>query len=276
MAKLRHVDASNATAALLMLGLGLAASLTAGVAAPVIGANGSAWEDPFDSLQIERSRWVIANGRAPGYIPDRHIGYYQPDHVTLGGGFLTMRLTQEVGQVDTYPAGIISRGALIYTKKKYGYGTYEWRMRMSSTAPGPFDPGDSVSGSVSAGFIYQNNSQTEIDFEFSGRDLDTLYLVNWYNSDPTTGPFDYQETFTPVYPIDVTGVMRTYRFVWEPGQITYYVDGQWQATHTTNVPSAPAHFMINHWGTDSPNWGGVATVGTTRYFHIDWVKFTPL
>ena len=34
--------------------------------------------------------------------------------------------------------------------------------------------------------------------------------------------------------------------------------------------------MINHWGTNSDNWGGTATVGTTRYAYFDWVSYTPL
>ena len=51
--------------------------------------------------------------------------------------------------------------------------------------------------------------------------------------------------------------------------------GALQAVHKTNVPKAPAYFMINHWGTGSPNWGGAATVGVPRYFYVDWVSYTP-
>ena len=67
---------------------------------------------------------------------------------------------------------MISSGALIFTQKKYGYGTYEWRMKMSSKAAGPFDPPDSPTpGGVSASFFHVNNSETEIDFEYSGHVL---------------------------------------------------------------------------------------------------------
>jgi beta-glucanase (GH16 family) len=186
--------------------------------------------------------------------------------------------------VDTC-TGFISDGAEIYTRKTYGYGTYQWVMRMSSTATSPTGDGTPVSGSVSAGFIYVNNSETEIDFEFPGYEeyvptgddpSDTLYMVNWLNPNPSTAPTSNEETYSAVSGLNVATKFYTYKFIWQPGSITYYVDGQLMATHTTNVPSAPAHFMINHWGTDNPNWGGVATANVTRYFYVQSVSYTPL
>ncbi|MBI1941159.1 MAG: glycoside hydrolase family 16 protein [Acidobacteria bacterium] len=237
--------------------------------------NSKAWVEDFSSSQLNTRFWVIASGRAPGYIPNYHIGYYEPANVSILNGYLSMLLTQENGPVDS-GYGTISHGALIYTKKKYGYGTYEWTMRMSSTATSPDGPGDSTSGSVSAGFNYVNNSETEIDFEFSGLDPETLYMVNWNNPDPTRDPTEEDRQYSFLYPFDVSGSFHTYRFVWEPGSISFYVDGALKAVHTEDVPSAPAYFMINHWGTDSPYWGGYATVGISRYFYIDRVSYTPL
>jgi hypothetical protein len=247
------------------------------------GSNGhkssSGWQEDFSNPQLDPTVWVVGNGQAPGYIPRYHIGDYDPAHVQIvsdeTGSYLQLLLTQEIGPVDS-GSGILSHGALIYTKNAYGYGTYEMRMRMSSTSPTPTGDGDSVTGSVSAGFVYVNNSQTEIDFEFYGRDPDTLYMVNWLNPDPRTDPTESDETFDALYPFAVSTQFHTYKFVWQQGKITFYVDGVQKAVHTTNVPGAPAYFMINHWGTDGPYWGGYATVGTTRYFYVDWVKYTPL
>jgi endo-1,3-1,4-beta-glycanase ExoK len=262
-----------------------AVSLAALAASVVFVAGPSApaapgWQDEFSGTALDSRFWDIGNGRAPGYIAGRHIGYYQPDHVALvsdggSGRYLRLLLTQETGPVDANPNGTISRGALVSSDKVYGYGTYEWRMRMSSTAAGPLVPGNPVSGSVSAGFIYVNNSKTEIDFEFTGSLPDTLYLVNWANAQPASDPTPEEETFSYLQPFDVTSAFRLYKFVWEPTRISFYVDGILKAVHTTNVPGSPAHFMINHWGTDSVNWGGPATPGTPRYFYVDWVRFTP-
>ena len=255
---------------LMLGGLLAGAAVAAGAGKPTSG-----WTDDF-TKGIDTRFWVIANGSAPGYIPNLHKGFYQPNDISVANGIVTMRLTQEYGTVDANPSGVISRGALLFSKKTYGYGTYQWRMRMSSTAASPTAAGTPVSGSVSAGFNYVNNSQTEIDFEFSALDLTTLWLVNWLNPTPSSGPTEYNETYTALTPFDSTSAFHTYTFVWQPGQITYYIDNNVQGTHISNVPKAPAYFMINHWGTHSDNWGGPATVGTTRYAYIDWASYTPL
>ena len=248
--------------------------------AATAGLPSSGWREEFNGPRLDKRSWVISSGQAPGHIVNYHIGYYDPSHVQFvsqnGVSYLQLLLTQENGPVDSSASGVISRGALVYTKSKYGYGTYEWRMRMSSTATTPSGVGNSVSGSVSAGFVYVNNSQTEIDFEFSGRNPDTLYMVNWLNPDPLKDPTGANETYDFLYPFTVSTAFHNYKFVWQSGQIAFYVDGALKATHTTNVPSAPAYFMINHWGTDSSGWGGTATVGVARYFYVDWVKYTPL
>lgn len=242
----------------------------------------TAWREDFSHSKLSSSFWVVGQGSAPGYLADQHQGLYDPTHVKIvkdgGNSYLQLLLTQEQGTVDTNPDGVISRGAEIYTKGLYGYGTYTIRMRMSSTASKPSDAqGTSTSGSVSAGFSYINNSQTEIDFEFSGAYPDTLYMVNWLNSDPSTDPTSAQETYTTLYPLSVSTQFHTYQFVWQPGVITYYVDGTLEATHIANVPSAPAEFRINHWGTDNPTgWGGAATLGVSRYMYVDWVSYAPL
>ena len=235
----------------------------------------AAWQDDFNGIALDRSRWVNASGQAPGYIPGNHLGYYDPTHVRVLDGYLVISLTQENGAVDSLP-GVISRGGLIYTKNRYGYGTYEWRMRMSSTATDFDQPGLAVSGSISAGFNYVNKSQTEIDFEFAGHNPTWLYMSNWRNTNPRTDPTERQETLSSAHLPDMTSTFQTYKFVWEPGKITFYIDHVPQTNHVTDIPSAPANFMINHWGTNDPDWGGTQTIGTTRYFYVDWAKFTPV
>lgn len=236
----------------------------------------TAFQDNFDGTQLDGNRWVIANGSAPGRILGAHIGYYQPDRVSIGGGYLRLRLTQEGGIVDGV-SGVISRGGLVYTKQTCGYGTYVWKVRMSSTQSNPTDPsGFPTSGSVSAGFNYVNNSQTEIDFEFSGKDPDILWMVNWLNTNPNRDPTGQHQTYSYLQPFDSTSGFHEYKYVWEPGKITFYIDGDQRAVHTTDVPSAAAFFMINHWGTNGAGWGGFGTLNVTRYYHIDSVSFTPL
>jgi beta-glucanase (GH16 family) len=244
-------------------------------------ASAQAWQDDFDWPTLD-PRWTLTGWNAPGYIPGNHRGLYDTSNVSLQSGYLVLRLTQDSGQVDSNANGVISSGAFIATNDTYGYGTFEWRMRMSSTATDPTGVGSPVSGSVSAGFVYVNNSETEIDFEFGGHLIndpnfpDPLYMVNWHNTDPSSDPSGTEQTFTVVPVPGINDIFHTYRLVWEPGKISFYVDDVLEAEHTTNVPSAPAHFMINHWGTNNPNWGGEATLGVERYFYIDWVSYSPV
>ena len=102
-----------------------------------------------------------------------------------------------------------------------------------------------------------------------------LWMVNWLNTNTQQDPTEQQETYSSLDSFDSTSDFHQYKYVWEPGKIRFYVDGVESAVHTTNVPSAPAYFMINHWGTNSDRWGGFATVNVPRYYYIDSVKFTP-
>jgi len=235
----------------------------------------SAFTETFSTGQLDTSRWIVADGYAPGYIANQHIGYYDPANVQVSPGMLRLTLTQINGAVDTNASGVVSHGAAIFTKASCGYGAYEWTMKMSSTSICATCVGPAVPGSVSAGFSYINNSETEIDFEFSAAAPSTLWMVNWLNTNTSADPTGRMETYTGLTPFAATSGFHTYRYVWSPGKISYYIDGVWQVDHTTNVPSAAALIMINHWGTNSDAWGGRATVGTTRYMYVSRVSFTP-
>jgi beta-glucanase (GH16 family) len=67
-----------------------------------------------------------------------------------------------------------------------------------------------------------------------------------------------------------------YAFIWSPGKIEFYRDDILVATHTKVVPSEPAPFLFNHWGTNNVNWGGLATPGVERSMWVKSFKFTPL
>jgi endo-1,3-1,4-beta-glycanase ExoK len=233
-----------------------------------------AWSDDFSGTALNPNHWLVGNGQAPGYIAGVHRGYYRPANVRVINGFLRLALNQSEGTVDGKP-GVVSSGALITSVLKCGYGTYEWKMRMSSTATSPGDPsGVPISGSVSAGFNYINNSQSEIDFEYSALTPDRLWMVNWLNTHPSTDPTGSQETasFIQISPYEA---MHTYKFIWAPGSVTFYVDGVRTGVHTTNVPSVPANVMINHWGTNSSGWGGLATLKSPRCLYVDRFSYSP-
>jgi len=254
----------------------------------------AAWADNFDGgldgVTLDLTRWQIVSGRAPGAFDDYvYTSTFDPGNVSVEGGYLKLRLTQ--GFVGLW----LSSGALIRTVDACGYGTYEWRMRMGSQTNGPSSTGVNLSGGVSAGLTFWNNSQNEIVFEHSAHTATppslspkSIWFVNFLNKDPANrdpiecdtqdppSPTNCEGTVTEYGLEDVYNNFHVYRFVWAPGSITFYVDDMVnpKKVHTTNVPTVPGQFLISYFGRNFANWGGLATDGT-RYFFVDRVSFTP-
>lgn len=150
-------------------------------------------------------------------------------------------------------------------QRSFGYGTYVWLIRASTTSPTPYGAGTEVTGQISSGFTFIDNSETEVDFEIEGDHPAVMQMTNWIS------PTLKQNSSTP---IPHPAKFNRYKFVWSPGKIMFYIDGVLVSTHTQNVPSAPAYIMINHWGTNSTGWGGLATPNVDRYMFVKSVSFT--
>jgi endo-1,3-1,4-beta-glycanase ExoK len=223
----------------------------------------TAFVDYFDGGVLDSSIWVIDTGNAPGRITGVNDGSFSTANVDLSQGVLALKLTQ------TGSAPVSSVGAEVRSVNTYGYGTYEWVMRASSTSATPNGSGNVVSGQISSGFTFINNSQTEIDSpEIEGQFPNMLEWTNWTST--TTKQYSSTTLNAP------HAAFHSYKFVWQPGRIDFYVDGALVTTHTQNVPSAPAYILMNHWGTNSSSFGGTATVGTTRWLYFSKFAYTPL
>jgi endo-1,3-1,4-beta-glycanase ExoK len=232
-------------------------------ASALVSVSGSgSFSDNFSTGTLDPSKWLASNGFAPGTISGVNYGSFVPANVDLSKGMLCLKLQQQQGS-----SGILSVGGEIQSLTTYGYGTYDWVMRASSTSSTPTGSGSVVSGQISAGFSFVNNSQTEIDFEIEGQNPKTVWMTNWIS---TT-----QKQYSSVFLASPDASFHHYKFVWVPGRIDYYIDGTLVSTHTSNVPSTPAYVMINHWGTNSTGWGGLATLGTERYLYVSSFTYTP-
>ena len=141
--------------------------------------------------------------------------------------------------------------------------------RAASTSTTPNGSGYTVSGQISSGFIFVNNSQTEIDSpEIEGQNPGTLWWTTW-TSVNTKQSTSSQAPFAP------ESGFHSYKCVWTKTSIKFYVDGALVSTHTGVVPQTPAYAMINHWGTNSTGWGGLATPNITRYMFVRSFSFVP-
>lgn len=234
----------------------------------------SAWHDDFSKGVLDTSRWIVANGPAPGNGPT-NISIASPNNISLAGGLLTISMTQLQDANQIWH----STGGAIYTGFPCRYGAYEWTMRMSSQTNGPSSTGVNLSGGVSSGFIFGHNSETEIAFEYSALAPGKIWFVNFWNRDPNNRDALDSEGTGVSHPLaDVINDFHNYKFVWRPGVIYFYIDNHLTDVHMLpsdpNVPSAPAAFYLTHFGRDFQFWGGPATAGT-RYFFVKRASYTP-
>ena len=196
--------------------------------------------------------WEKDSGTAPpvGNV-NGNGGTFSPSNVSVGSELILTLSQKQQG------SGIVSAGAEVHTKQPFSYGTFEFTSWVSAA----------VSGTTASGFLFTNNSQTEIDMEQTGDRPYAVDCTNW------SGLSNYQDT-------EVTGfdqlLPHDFKIVWQPNEVDWYVDGQLVVAHTDSVPSAPAPFLFNMWGTNNSAWGGWATPGTTRYMHIRSFRYTPL
>jgi beta-glucanase (GH16 family) len=202
------------------------------------------------------NNWIVSNWGAPGG------GQFLSGNVDLTTGMLRLKLTQD----GTTPG---SRGGEVQCKLLMGYGRYDLEMRAASTSPTPTDSGLPASGSITGCFNFVNNSQTEIDApEIQGNDPDGAWFTNYAG----VGNKTYSRSALPFAP---ERGFHKYSFIWSAQSIQFLIDDTLVATHTTNIPTAPAYMLFNLWGTNSNAWGGVATPGAVLYAYIKSFSFTP-
>jgi len=179
-----------------------------------------------------------------------NVGTFDPMNVSVGSELvLSLTQTQNGSQV-------LSSGSEVMTQQKFTYGTFEFTSRVAGV----------YSGSITTGFLYAPNSETEIDMEQVGNKADAVDCTNW------RGVSNFQDT--QVFGFD-QGNSHDFKIVWQPGYVDWYVDGQLVVHHTQAVPSVAAPFLFSAWGTNKSTWGGMATIGPTRYMYVSSFKYTP-
>jgi beta-glucanase (GH16 family) len=225
------------------------------------------FEDNFNEGVLNTSKWVVSNYKTNNYTGGGSNVTFSPSHVDLTSGGLRLELTQ--------PTADTSTGAEITSKLSFGYGTYVFSMRAGSTSPTSSGTGTTESGQISSTFIIHNPpptyaSVTEIDAPeiegLSARNDDIEWTV-WKNSTATDPTPEYQVLKNP------EDAFHVYKFVWSATSIKFYIDGVLKSTCTSGIPTVAAVIDINFYGTNDTRWGGLATVGVTRYMYVKSVQF---
>ncbi len=173
------------------------------------------------------------------------------------------------------PDNILSHGGAIISKARFGFGSYEFVIRMSSTSATPDGFGKAISGAISSGFVFYNNSESEIDLEFLGNE-NAIWITNWQNANPKNAPSGEVKQTNKISNQFLAAEFHKYTLVWTPTIVKVYIGDTLIASHNEHIPQSPAYIILQHRGTNSNEWGGTAMVGVTRYMYVKNVNFTPL
>lgn len=222
--------------------------------------------DNFDGPGLDTTKWQVSNWSAPGNNPE-HVGLFRPENVQVVDGCLRLELNQYQETVD---GKATSYGGEVKSLQTFGYGEYQIRARAGSNAPNRDAVGSPVEGGITGIFNWITDSETEIDIEMEGIASRAAYTqsTTWnFASQPNE---HYKHTLPGNMPHEQ---FYDYTIIWASDKIEYYRDGVLFATHTTVVPTEPAPFLFNHWGTSSIYWGGMPSFNTPRYMYIDRFAF---
>lgn len=207
--------------------------------------------------QIDRSLWYVSNGWA-----NSNIQSCEWRATALSGVDKRLRITlsDKGGKVRPHGCGELQ------STKRYSYGSYEVSMKSAA--------GSGLNSNI---FTYigppQAKHHDEIDFEFQGKNPRTVQ-VNYWVKGKNMGAVTLKLNF------DASAAFHTYKFVWEPTRITWYIDNK--KVHVTKpgapIPSLPQKIYLSLWSGSSliNGWLGPFKYTQPVFAEYEWVKFTPL
>jgi len=210
-----------------------------------------------DFASFDRARWYVSDGWSNG---SHQNCTWSKGLVALSDGVLSLGFEKQKLKDRDYACGEIQ------TKQRFGYGTYEARIKT-----------DTGSGLNAAFFSYIGPSDKqpwdEIDFEVLTKDTSKVQ-VNAY----IAGKGNNEKL------VDVAGgtdkAFNDYAFVWQKDSLRWYVNGQLVNTITdpAKLPTHAQKIFFSLWGSDKmTGWmGAFADPGRKLTLQIDRVAFTAL
>lgn len=233
--------------------LGLVSALAAGAAAasdPV----GTTFREDF--LSFDPARWYISDGWSNGDHQNCQWSASAVDHLP---GRVILEFLEDPTPTHTYRCGEIQ------TTARFGYGTFEAKIKT-----------DDGSGLNAAFFTYigpvHGERHDEIDFEMLTANVNEVTVNTYVDGKPHHGGVHRvgEPTNERFY---------VYSFIWEPGRLRWFVDGELiKDVQDPVVPERPQKMYFSLWGTETLNdWMGPFDSPTRpKRMEIDWVAYTSL
>jgi beta-glucanase (GH16 family) len=213
------------------------------------------FDDEFNGRTLDSTKWITNAGRG-GTCTSVDVGgaaCFDSSAISVSNGNVHIEANKESINGMDYLAGIINTD----TKYYFTYGYFDIRAKMPK--------GAGLWGSI---WLYnQAGDANEID------------IVELLGKDPTIthqtlhSPFTRQHQYNSIGE-DWTRDYHDYAVKWQPGRLTFYIDGVARGTVTNGVPSEKL-FLISSLDVGGRNaWSGPPSVSTPwpSYINIDYVR----
>jgi endo-1,3-1,4-beta-glycanase ExoK len=215
--------------------------------------DGSGFVEKFQFLN--RNRWLVSDGWANGNYQSCE---WRADAITFATrGVMRLTLSDHGGKVRSFGC------AEIRSKATLGYGLYEARIRSAAG-----------SGLNTAFFTYigppaGTPEHDEIDFEFLGKNPQTVNINHFTNGEPHDGKIIQLD-------FDASRSFHNYGFEWTPDKISWYVDAQVvsETPAGAKIGRNPGLLFFSLWsGLDE--WMGPFHYETPVTAEVEWAAYTP-
>ncbi|MBQ5338240.1 MAG: glycoside hydrolase family 16 protein [Oscillospiraceae bacterium] len=196
--------------------------------------------------------FIASDGWTNGSVFDC---WWYKRNTSIGNGYLALTIDQDWDGHRNDSDKRNYSGGEFRTNNFYHYGYYETSMKAIKN-----------DGVVSSFFTYtgpsdvvngQENPWDEIDIEILGKDT-TKVQLNYYRN----GRGGHEKMIDLGF--DSSQDFHRYGFDWQPGKITWYVDGKEVYSMSGDVPVTPSKIMMNVW----PGVGYRGPDADT----VDWLK----
>lgn len=218
----------------------------------VLAQSGPSFFEPFDRLA--KSRWFTSSGWTNG---DHQSCLWHRDRVEVEGGKLLLSLTDDAKEGQAFSCGEVQ------TRERYGYGTYEARMKV------PYARGMNANMFTFIG-APQDRPHNEIDFEFIAPQGPTLQ-TNFHTASDSEN--------ADLLATQNDGVFHDYAFIWEPDRIRWFIDGKLIRDVRGGVlPNDRQKIYLSLWSTDKlVDWmGSFEQSSAPQTLEVDWLAYTEL
>ena len=214
------------------------------------------WSDEFNGTSVDASKWNKVGPWGHSVASGWANFNYLTSNVSVANGLATITV-QKSG--SNWTGGILSTD----TTKTFQYGFFEVSAKLP--AGQGFWPAIWLCHTNAAWAATRTLGELDI-MEFLGGDVTHVYQ----SMHESTGALEQVAPTSTNW----TSGYHLFQMLWEPGQVTFYIDNVETASFTTNVPAEPMYLMLNFDVGGPNNWGGApnSSTPTTATFNVDYVR----